>query len=233
MMRTQPTAARARQSTTAPASGRGRRGGSLERPTVSSLSQERSSAVGGVNAPSSRRGTKKRLSVEKANAKPRSLSVGRRSSRDNRHDEEEEEDDDPLAGINELDAAAPSQEEIRLMIERIRREAAVDEAAVAVGRVAGSQGQQQQQQRFDHEVSSGVYEVFCSGAFFVYSSSCMIACTSEIGQRRGDGGVAPAVFFCQIGSNLLFAVGARCCCTASAVAVGRFGGMHEKVHVQV
>lgn len=171
-MRPQPPA-RARQPAPTPASGRGRRGGSLERPTASS-SQERPSAVGAAT-----RRTKKRLSVEKPHGtnKPRSLSVcsagGKRISvgGGETRDDDDEEEDAALAGIAELDAAAPSQEEIRLMIDRIRREAAVDEAAVAVGRVqAGPKGQQ----LFEHEVR------FCA-----YSGLSVQFESGEVGAQGG------------------------------------------------
>ena len=129
----------------APASSKGRRGGSLERPTASS-SQERPSAVGGATA---RRG-RKRLSVERN--KPRSSSigsVGKRSSLGSRRGAEDDDREDDLREIEDLDAAAPSQEEIRLMIDRIRRESSAAAADVGVGGRAAAGGKGS---RFEHEV---------------------------------------------------------------------------------
>lgn len=129
----------------APTSSKGRRGGSLERPTASS-SQERPSAVGGATA---RRG-RKRLSVERN--KPRSSSigsVGKRSSIGSRRGAEDDDREDDLREIEDLDAAAPSQEEIRLMIDRIRRESSAAAADVGVGGRAAAGGKGS---RFEHEV---------------------------------------------------------------------------------
>lgn len=128
----------------APTSSKGKRAGSLERPTVSS-SQERPSAVGATA-----RRSRKRLSVEKNGAnKPRSSlgSVGgQRSSLGSRRGAEEDDHQQELREIVDLDAAAPSQEEIRLMIDRIRREAAGD------GVVGGRAASGKKASRFEHEV---------------------------------------------------------------------------------
>ncbi|CAM9844572.1 unnamed protein product, partial [Ectocarpus sp. 8 AP-2014] len=137
----------ATKQTTAPSSGRGSRTGPMDRPTASS-SQERPSIGAGTT-----RSARKRLSVERNGAaKPRSSSigsVGRRTSLGGRRAEEdrEEEEEDALRGIGDLDAVAPSQEEIRVMIDRIRRESAVEEVVGAGGRAVNSKGQ-----RFEHEV---------------------------------------------------------------------------------
>ncbi|CAB1101209.1 unnamed protein product [Ectocarpus sp. CCAP 1310/34] len=142
----------ATKQTTAPSSGRGSRTGPVDRPTASS-SQERPSVGAGT-----RRSARKRLSVERNGAaKPRSSSIGsvgrrtilggRRAEEDR---EEEEEEEDALRGIGDLDAVAPSQEEIRVMIDRIRRESAVEEVVGAGGRTVNSKGQ-----RFEHEVGRG------------------------------------------------------------------------------
>lgn len=142
------TSAATKQTTTAPSSGRGTRTGPADRPTASS-SQERPS-VGVGTRPSAR----KRLSVGRNGAsKPRSSSVGKRSSvgssRRAEEGREEEEEEDALRGIGDLDAVAPSQEEIRLMIDRIRRESAVEEVVGAGGRTVSSS---KNGPRFEHEV---------------------------------------------------------------------------------
>ncbi|CAN0400496.1 unnamed protein product, partial [Ectocarpus sp. 12 AP-2014] len=140
----------ATKQTAAPSSGRGSRAGPVDRPTASS-SQERLSVGAGT-----RRSARKRLSVERNGAaKPRSSSigsVGRRTSLGGRRaeedPEEEEEEEDALRGIGDLDAVAPSQEEIRVMIDRIRRESAMEEVVGAGGRTVNSKGQ-----RFEHEAA--------------------------------------------------------------------------------
>ncbi|CAM9898530.1 unnamed protein product, partial [Ectocarpus fasciculatus] len=143
------TSAATKQTTAAPSSGRGTRTGPVDRPTASS-SQERPS-VGAGTRPAAR----KRLSVGRNGAsKPRSSSVGKRSSlgssRRAEEDREEEEEEDALRGIGDLDAVAPSQEEIRLMIDRIRRESAVEEVVGAGGRTVSSS---KNGPRFEHEAA--------------------------------------------------------------------------------
>ena len=66
-------------------------------------------------------------------------------------EEEEDDHEQELREIGDLDAAAPSQEEIRLMIDRIRRESVVDDVVVG-GRSAASAAAGKVGSRFEHEV---------------------------------------------------------------------------------
>ncbi len=138
----------------APASGTGRRrAGSAERPTVSSSSQERPSVA--VGATGRRKGRSNSIgSVGKRSSlgsMVSSAAAGRRAGGEDAADHEQE-----LRAIVDLDAAAPSQEEIRLMIDRIRRESAGDD--VVGGRTGGSS--KAGSSRFEHEVSSKFIYIF-------------------------------------------------------------------------
>jgi len=109
---------------------------------VASSSQERPSV--GVGATNRRKGRSNSIGSV-GNRTSLGSTAGRRGGggEDAAADHEQE-----LREIGDLDAAAPSQEEIRLMIDRIRRESVGDD--VVGGRSVGSS--KAGSSRFEHEV---------------------------------------------------------------------------------